>query len=208
MIPLFVDCSGKRVVIFGGGEVASRKAAFFSREADVVVVSRSFSPKICTLSVAQKILDVSAVTGEEIAGIISNAFLVIATLPDPSLNNRIGRICKDLKILFNNADGEAGDVIIPSVSGGDNYLLAISTKGNSPAVSRFIRQEIEAHYPALDEMISLQHDLREHLKRVEPSRSRRNAILREVLDDHGIWELLNKDPEQVRTQLKERYFHD
>jgi precorrin-2 dehydrogenase/sirohydrochlorin ferrochelatase len=40
MIPLFVDCAGKRIVIFGGGDVASRKAAFFSGEAEVLVVSR------------------------------------------------------------------------------------------------------------------------------------------------------------------------
>ena len=81
MIPLFVDCSGKRIVIFGGGEVASRKAAYFSREADVLVVSRSFSPKMSALPVEQKVLDVSTVPDEEIAGIINQAFLVIGTFP-------------------------------------------------------------------------------------------------------------------------------
>ena len=77
------------------------------------------------------------------------------------MNNRIGEICKGQKILFNNAEGRAGDVIIPSVTGGDNYILAISTKGSSPALSRFIREQIEMHYPALDEMVALQQELRE-----------------------------------------------
>jgi len=205
MIPLFVDCSGKRIVIFGGGEVASRKAAYFSREADVLVVSRSFSPKMSALPVEKKVLDVSALPDGEIARIINKAFLVIGTFPNAALNNRIGEICKDHTILFNNADGEAGDVIIPSVTGGNNYLLAISTRGNSPAVSRFIREQIETHYPALDDMVALQRDLREQLKHIEPSQSRRNAILREVLNDRTIWEILKKDPGQVRQQLKERY---
>ncbi len=207
MIPLFVDCSGKRIVIFGGGEVASRKAAYFSREADVLVVSRSFSPKMSALPVERRVLDVSTASDEDIAGITRQAFLVIGTLPDPSSNNRIGEICKGQKILFNNADGQAGDVIIPSVTGGDNYILAISTKGSSPALSRFIREQIEMHYPALDEMVALQQELREQLKRSEPSQSRRNAILREVLHDRAVWEILEKDPEKARVELKRRYLH-
>ncbi len=181
MIPLFVDCSGRRIVIFGGGEVASRKAAYFFREADVLVVSRSFSPTLTALPVERKVLDVSTATDEEIVRLISQAFLVIGTLPDAALNNRIGEISKNHRILFNNAEGKPGDVIIPSVTGGNNYLLAVSTKGSSPAVSRFIREQIEMHYPALDEMVALQRDLREQLKSYVPSPARRNAILREVL---------------------------
>ena len=207
MIPLFVDCSGKRIIIFGGGEVASRKAAYFSREADVLVVSRSFSPIMSTLPVQRRVLDVSTVSDEDIAGITNEAFLVIGTLPDPSSNNRIGAICKNQKILFNNAEGQVGDVIIPSVTGGDNYTLAISTRGSSPALSRFIRQQIEMHYPALDEMVALQHELREQLKRIEPSQVRRNAILREVLHDKALWEILEKDPDKARVELKRRYLH-
>jgi precorrin-2 dehydrogenase/sirohydrochlorin ferrochelatase len=208
MIPLFVDCSGRRIVIFGGGEVASRKAAYFFREADILVVSRSFSPKISALPVEQKVLDVSTAPDEEILGLIDRAFLVVGTLPDPLLNNRIGEICKNHRILFNNAEGKPGDVIIPSVTGGNNFLLAVSTKGSSPAVSRFIREQVEMLYPALDEMVALQHDLREQLKKYVSSPARRNAILREVLNDGAIWEDLQKDPEQVRQQLKMRYLHD
>ena len=208
MIPLFVDCSGKRIVIFGGGEVASRKAAYFSREAEVLVVSRSFSPKIRALPVERRVLDVSAVSDEDIAGITSQAFLVIGTLPDATLNNRIGEICKGQKILFNNADGEAGDVMLPSVTGGKNYTIAISTKGSSPAVSRFIREHLEKTYPALDEMIRLQSELRDHLKHHEPSQARRTAILRDVLNDKELWEMLKKDPLLARKLVKKRYLHE
>ena len=208
MIPLFVDCTDKRIVIFGGGEVASRKAAYFSREADVLVISRSFSKKLTALPVQREVLDVSEVPDTEIARIIRKAFLVIGTLPDPSLNNRIGNICQDLKILFNNADGKAGDVIIPSVTRGNNYVLAISTKGSSPAISRFIREQIEMHYPELDDMISLQQDMRELLKHKEPSQARRNAILGEILHDQAVWEMVKKDPDEARSQLRRRYLHE
>jgi precorrin-2 dehydrogenase/sirohydrochlorin ferrochelatase len=208
MIPLFVDCSGKRVVIFGGGEVASRKAAYFSGEADVLVVSRSFSHKMSILPVERRMLEVGRVSDEVLTGIIDRAFLVIGALSDPIQNNRIKNLCMAREILFNNADGEAGDVIIPSVTTGENYQLAISTMGNSPAVSRFIREHLETQFPALDEMIALQHDLRAQLKLTEPAQSRRNAILWEVLNDRELWKTLKNDPARARQQVMERYLHE
>jgi precorrin-2 dehydrogenase/sirohydrochlorin ferrochelatase len=208
MIPLFVDCSGKRIVIFGGGEVASRKAAYFSGEADVLVVSRSFSHKMSILPVERQMLDAGRVSDEVLNGIIDRAFLVIGALSDPVQNNRIKDLCIAREILFNNADGEAGNVIIPSVTGGENFTLAISTKGNSPAVSRFIREHLETHFPALDDMVALQRDLRAQLKHTEPSQSRRNAILWEVLNDRELWKTLKNDPAGARQQVKERYLHE
>jgi len=208
MIPLFVDCSGKRIVIFGGGEVASRKAAYFSGEADVLVVSRSFSHKMSILPVERKMLETGRVSDEVLNGIIDRAFLVIGALSDPVQNNRIKNLCIAREILFNNADGEAGNVIIPSVTGGENYLLAISTKGNSPAVSRFIREHLETHFPALDDMVALQRDLRAQLKHTEPSQSRRNVILWEVLNDREIWKNLKTDPARACQQVKEKYLHE
>jgi precorrin-2 dehydrogenase/sirohydrochlorin ferrochelatase len=208
MIPLFVDCSGKRIVIFGGGEVASRKAAYFSGEADVLVVSRSFSHKMSILPVERQMLDAGRVSDEVLNGIIDRAFLVIGALSDPVQNNRIKDLCIAREILFNNADGEAGNVIIPSVTGGENFTLAISTKGNSPAVSRFIREHLETHFPALDDMVALQRDLRAQLKHTEPSQSRRNAILWEVLNDRKLWKTLKNDPAGARQQVKERYLHE
>ncbi len=208
MIPLFVDCSGKRIVIFGGGEVASRKAAYFSKEADVLVVSRSFSHKISILPVERMMMDTGMVSDEVLCEITDGAFLVIGAFSDRVQNNRIKDICLMKGILFNNADGEAGDVVIPSVTGGDNYTLAISTKGNSPAVSRFIREYLETRLPSLDEMVALQRDLRTQLKQSEPSVSRRNVILREVLHDPTLWETLSRDPARARQYVKEKYLHE
>jgi precorrin-2 dehydrogenase/sirohydrochlorin ferrochelatase len=208
MIPLFVDCSGKRIVIFGGGEVASRKAAYFSEEADVLAVSRSFSHKMSILPVKRRMLDAGSVPDDVLNGIINGAFLVIGAFSDAVQNNRIKDLCMAKGILFNNADGEPGDVIIPSVTGGENYTIAISTKGNSPAVSRFIREYLERQMPSLDKMVTLQRDLRAQLKQTEPSVSRRNMILREVLQDPAIWEVLGQDPARARQYAEERYLHE
>jgi precorrin-2 dehydrogenase / sirohydrochlorin ferrochelatase len=208
MIPLFVDCSGKRIVIFGGGEVASRKAAYFSGEADVIAVSRSFSHKMSILPVQRLMLDAGRVPDSVLNEIIGGAFLVIGAFSDAGQNNRIRDLCTAGGILFNNADGEPGDVIIPSMIRGKNYTIAISTKGTSPAVSRFLREYLETRLPSLDKMVALQRDLRARLKETEPSVPRRNLILREVLSDPVIWETLGRDPVQARQYAEERYLHE
>ncbi|HUH78599.1 MAG TPA: bifunctional precorrin-2 dehydrogenase/sirohydrochlorin ferrochelatase [Methanoregula sp.] len=205
MIPLFVDCSGRRVVIFGGGKVAERKARFFRGEADVTVVSRSFGDKFTDIPVERIAMDVHKALDDSLEELVGGAFLVVGALSDPEQNNRIGAICRGRGILFNNADGEAGDVTIPSVTRGKNYTLAISTRGNSPAVSRFIRERLEAEYPALDAMIGLQADVRKRLKACEPSQQERNVILRDILDDPEAWRMAGEDPAGARHYIRERY---
>lgn len=207
MIPLFIDCSGRRIVIFGGGAVAARKAAYFSKEARVLVISRSFVQKIDTLSVERKKMDVNGESDKSISALIGDAFLVIGALSDPAQNNRIGRLCHTKGILFNNADGDAGDVILPAISSGEHFTLAISTGGSSPAMSRFIRERLEQDLPGLDTMIILQNRLREELKHREPDQEKRNTILRRVLDDASVWKALRTDPDRAWDTVSARYLH-
>jgi precorrin-2 dehydrogenase/sirohydrochlorin ferrochelatase len=208
MIPLFVDCSRRRIVIFGGGDVAARKAAYCAGAAEVTVVSRSFGQTIRELPVIHRQCDVSTSTDESLEALLQGAFLVIAALSDTAQNNRIGRICSKQGILFNNADGEPGEVLLPSVIRGINYTLAISTHGSSPAISRFIRQHLEQEFPALDQMIALQQRLRTELKRCEPDQAKRQAILSEVLGDPTVWTILSSDPAGAWNRVTERYLHD
>ncbi len=157
MIPLMIDFSGKRVVIFGGGEVGARKAAYFCEETEVTVVSRSFSPAFNELTVRRVEMNLAGIGDYELDGLIKTAFLVIAATQDATLNDRIGRYCAIRAVLFNNADGKAGDVALPSQLKGKHYTIAISTSGESPGISRFLREHIGQSYPSLDGMIEVQN---------------------------------------------------
>jgi hypothetical protein len=57
-------------------------------------------------------------------------------------------------------------------------------------------------------MIALQGRLREQLKRIEPDQAKRNAILRDVLDDRTVWEALRSDPGRAWELVKRRYLHE
>lgn len=205
MIPLILDFAGKRVILFGGGEVGLRKVRFFHEETRVIVVSRSFLPEFQGLNCECRVEDVSSLDDSDLASKMEDAFLVIAATSDPALNTRIGNICRNLGILFDNADGEGGDVILPSVARGMHYLIAISTEGGSPAVSRYMREEIETRYAALDAMIELQMEMRSMLKKTIPEQKQRAAILHAVLHDDEIWAALEKDTLSARRLALERY---
>lgn len=207
MIPLFINCSGRRIVIFGGGAVAARKASYFVPEARVLVISRSFVQRIESMDIERRDLDIREITDAEIASLIRHAFLVIGALSDPEQNNRIGSICTREGILFNNADGEPGDVTLPATSRGENFSLAISTGGSSPAISRFIREYLEEHLPGLDAMILLQRRLREELKHTDLDQVQRKAILQKVLQDPLVWKQLNTDPDLAWNTVSERLLH-
>jgi precorrin-2 dehydrogenase/sirohydrochlorin ferrochelatase len=160
------------------------------------------------LQVECRMVDTGKVTDDVLTGILNGAFLVIGAFSDTVQNNRIRNLCAAKGILFNSADGEPGDVILPAVTHKKNYTVAISTQGNSPAVSRFLREYLETHLPSLDEMVVLQRDLRACLKEYEPSVTERNVILREVLHDPVIWEKLAHDPARVWKYVQEIYLHE
>ncbi|MCU0630494.1 MAG: bifunctional precorrin-2 dehydrogenase/sirohydrochlorin ferrochelatase [Methanoregulaceae archaeon] len=200
-----IDFSGKHVVIFGGGEVGARKAAYFCEETEVTVLSRSFSPAFNELTVRRMEMNLAGIGDYELDGLIKEAFLVIAATQDKALNDRIGRYCAIRGVLFNNADGKAGDVTLPSQLKGTHYNIAISTGGESPGVARFLREHIGQSYPYLDRMIEVQNKLRTALKEKIPDQEKRGRILQEVLNDECVWKALEGGTRPAWEIIEGRY---
>ena len=154
MIPLMVDFSGKKVVIFGGGRVGARKARYFTKEANIVVYSRSFHPDFKDIPCRKISMDLIN-KYESLQPLIKNSSLVIAATSDIKLNYSIKLISEQEKILCNVAAGESGDVILPAKFSGLNYTVAVTTYGSVPAVSRLIREHLEESFPDLDDIVVL-----------------------------------------------------
>ncbi|MDN7023457.1 bifunctional precorrin-2 dehydrogenase/sirohydrochlorin ferrochelatase [Methanoculleus sp. FWC-SCC1] len=205
MIPLMLDLAGRTVLIFGGGDVGVRKAAFFQHEAKVTVISRSFSPAFDGLTIRRCRMEIADLREDELVRMLTGAFLVVTATSDPALNDRIGSLCRERGVLWNNAAGEQGDVLVPSIVAGKHYLLAVTTFGMSPAVPRYLRLRLEREYAELDGMIALQRDLRAMLKDAEPVQDRRSATLWSVLCDEDIWAALASDYNRALHLAEERY---
>lgn len=208
MIPLIIDFSQKKVVIFGGGSVSARKVRYFLDEADLTIISRSFSDALSQLPVRRIVADTGALSDMEILTYIEGAFLVIAALSEREENNRIGMLAARAGVLFNNADGDMGDVIIPSIVRGRHLIAGFSTGGESPAVSRHLRERFEEITPEIDAMIDLQHILRDALRKTDLTQEERARRLTAAIHDPAIRKGLLDDRERTIERAISRYCHE
>jgi precorrin-2 dehydrogenase/sirohydrochlorin ferrochelatase len=196
-LPLFIDFSCKKVIIFGGGAVGERKAEYFA-PAEVVVVSSGFTPCLEAMGREGLIrLERRAITVKDVEPLIEGAFLVVAATGDAALNGEIARVAGEAGILVNSATGES-PVVVPSLFKRGDIMAAISTGGRSPAMARYVRLRLEASLGEdVERMVGLQERLRERLKLTVGDQRRREEILRAILDDPAVWEALGESQEKA-----------
>jgi len=195
-LPLLIDMTGRKIVIFGGGSVGERKTLLFSRYADVTVISRHFSPTILDLSGKDNVHLVTADAGKlsdsDIDDFIDGAFLVIPATNQRAINEKISSLAKEKNILTNQVDA-IGDITVPSVIKRGDLTISISTSGSSPAFSRFVRQKVESVItPDFEGMIKIQENLRAYLKENVPDQRDRKELLWEVLESEDVWSALGE----------------
>ena len=197
LLPLLIDMNERKVVIFGGGQVGERKAALFSRYAPTTVISRSFTPAlkelglqgVCLVNTGTELPD------DEIARYVRGAFIVIPTTSDLELNRKIRDIAHNNGCLVNSVDG-IQDLVVPSIIERGDIILAISTSGASPALSKYMRQKVEqAIGPQFEDMARLLGEIRPVLKKEVGSQAERSKILWAILEDEDVWKALSESYE-------------
>ncbi len=194
-----LDLAGREVVIFGGGEVGERKASLFCEHAEVTVVSREFTPRLNQLFEEGKIklIKVKDLTESEIRRFVKNAFIVIPSTNDTLVNERIAQFAGESGKLINRVD-DMGDVIVPSVITRGNIVIGISTLGQSPALSKYIRQRLEGVItPEFADMSRLQNELREALKSQVNDQKKRKEILWNIINDNDVWSAISESYEKA-----------
>jgi precorrin-2 dehydrogenase / sirohydrochlorin ferrochelatase len=203
-LPLMLDLSGRKIVIFGGGSVGERKAELFCGCADTLVVSLEFSQRLQELEFSGQIrlikLDLLAASDSELREIISGAFIIIPATSNFELNRKITSISQESNVLINQVDA-VGSVVIPSVIKRGDLLIGISTLGHSPAVSKYTRKQIEnVITPAYSDMIRLQDELRSYLKQHVVEQRKRKEILWKVLESEAVWEGFSESYEKAAEE--------
>jgi siroheme synthase-like protein len=139
LYPIFLDLTGRRCVVVGGGAVASRKARkLLQAQAEVVVISPEVSPELEGVAT-----EVRRRCYEE--GDLAGAYLAFATTDAREVNAAVAREARGLGIPVNVADvPEDGDFALPSTLRRGRLQVCVSTGGASPTLAREIRSELEA----------------------------------------------------------------
>ena len=198
--PALLDLEGKRCVVVGGGEVAERKVqSLLECGAQVVVIAPQATQAIGDLARQGRIgLSVKSYTRGDLGG----ALLVIAAAT-PDVNARVAADAKRDRVLVNAVDDpEHCDFIVPAVARRGPVLIAISSHGASPALSRRLRQLIEGCVgPEYGDLAELMGRLRPEVIAIGDEDERRR-IWEAILDSRAL-ELL-RDGRRDEAELEAR----
>ncbi|QLK27459.1 bifunctional precorrin-2 dehydrogenase/sirohydrochlorin ferrochelatase [Natrinema zhouii] len=192
MIPLLHDFTDATVLVFGGGPVGARKARRFAREARVIVVSPDYTDR--EFGGAELVR--AAPAPEDIAGWLERATpaLVVAATDDEGINEAVADAARERGCLVNRADRsgerEPGSVVVPATVREEPVTVAIATGGTAPALSKYLRQELEGTLSGAGDMARVCAGLREELKRRDVSPDRRREIVTAVVNSPSVWTAL------------------
>ncbi|MBU2536290.1 MAG: bifunctional precorrin-2 dehydrogenase/sirohydrochlorin ferrochelatase [Chloroflexi bacterium] len=140
--PVFLNISGRKCVVVGGGQVALRKVkVLLEHGADVKVISPDPCPELVQLAESGEIRSLNR---EYRTGDLAGVFVAVAATDDSEINQRVVTEARKGAILVNVVDdAENSDFIVPSYLRRGQVTIAVSTAGKSPALARKIRSRLE-----------------------------------------------------------------
>ena len=146
-LPLFIETTGKKCLIVGGGKVASRKLIpILKAKMQVTLISPEVIEEI-ELNF-QKNKNLKIIKRKFEPEDIEDQFLIIAATNEKTTNQKIAKLSKDNNILVNMAeDSLSGNTLIPSVVDRDPIKIAVSSGAASPILTRLVKTKLETVIP-------------------------------------------------------------
>lgn len=167
LYPIFVEATGRRVLVIGGGNVGAEKVrGLLNAEADITVISPALIPELQEYLAAGRIQHVAREYQEP--DLDDGWDWVMVATDDGAVNAAVAAAGKKRRIWVNAADDPANcDFILPSVVRKGKITLAASTAGASPALARRLREELDAYLtedmPALADLLA---EVRQEVRRL------------------------------------------
>ncbi len=145
--PFYINLTGFKVTVFGGGSVGTRRAKYFLEAgAQVRVVAREFAEELRKLEGSIELLEADLRGSEDLVEeLIRSSDLVVVATSDPELNSIVNDKAKSMGKLVNNAtEALRGNVIVPFSGEVYNGMLkvAVTSLGLSGVAARRARDKI------------------------------------------------------------------
>ncbi len=158
LFPFFIDITGKKGIIIGGGKHALEKIQRIRPfGAQLIVFATDFISEIELLAAESKHTEneIVLIHREFVDSDLEEApYFVIAAGDVQRENRRIAALCQEKKILVNVVDDQpACEFVFPSLIQRGNLAIGISTNGASPAVGVRLKKQMEELLPDRTEEI-------------------------------------------------------
>jgi len=141
-IPLWVEASRLKVLVFGGGSVGTRRAKFFhSAGARVRVVARDVSPELEALGVEIRRADLRQYDPRQD---VEWADVVVIAVNDSELAERLFKLAEGMGKLVNDAtDASRTHVVVPYEREVTGLRIAVTSEGAAGTPARLSLDVIE-----------------------------------------------------------------
>ena len=145
--PLFINLENKKILVIGGGKVATKKIEkILEYGANITVVTENV--------VEEKLLQLENVKIEnnqkiendkaKIEKLVKGYFLVIAATDNEELNENIANVCDSNGMLVNNVSSKIKmNAMFGGIVKNNEFQIAISTSGKNCKRSRAMKSEIQ-----------------------------------------------------------------
>lgn len=182
MYPVMLNLENKRVLIVGGGKVATQKAKMLlGQNAKIVVVSPTLTKILHTYVLNNQI---QWIEREFYQADAKDAFLVIAATNDGDVNAKVLESCLENQLV--NIVDSPEDSIFYNMAFLDRGKLkiAISTEGASPLLAKQIKQDLNDFFDdGYEEYLNFLLAAREQIKRLVSEEERKYLLLQELLEE-------------------------
>ena len=133
--PVFVDLSGRRALVVGGGRIAARRVNTLSQFCpNVTVVAPSIHPDIAALAARGRVKTVARAYREED---LDGAELVLACTDNGALNAAVAEACRERRIPVNDAsDRSRCDFLFPGIARRSPVVAGVTAGGRDHALAR------------------------------------------------------------------------
>jgi precorrin-2 dehydrogenase len=162
--PVSLSLTGRRVVVAGGGNVATQRVVdLVASGAQVEVVALRLSPE----------LEAWARDGTIVASLrsfesrdLDGAWLAFAATDDPQVNDAVVTAALERRCFVSSAsDGQRGDCRPLAVLRRGDLEVAVGTSGRSPAVAAWMRRRLETDLgPEYGVLVDLAAEARAELR--------------------------------------------
>jgi siroheme synthase-like protein len=206
--PVLLLLEGRRVVVVGGGPVASRKAADLAAVgAEVAVISPALTPALQILADEGTIRwyaeSFSPARLHEL-----KPLLVFAATDSPSINSQVVSQAHELGALVGAVDDAPGsDLTSMAALHRGRVTLAVATDGASPALAAYLRDQLETvvgeEYAILANWLA---ELRPDVRKQLPSAGSRRALWQALIGSSILEYLRNGDESAARREISRLLF--
>jgi len=199
-LPIFTNVRNRLCLVVGGGDVAKRKAGvLLEAGAHVRVVAPEIAPELA------KQKNVESIVTRFDAAHLDGVTLIIAATNDRAVNKQVSELAQARNIPVNVVDDpELCSFIMPAILDRSPLMVAFSSGGASPVLTRMMRGKLETVIPQnYSRLASFAERFREEVKTKVTNPAKRRIFWENVFEGVVAEKVLTGDEASAEAMLQQ-----